>query len=168
MTAQFAVVVDVAHDRLFEVSSAGLVAEVDHVRRGPAVRYHRVALNGRPFSAAWSGGGRIALWGQDGLGTIDTRTWTTHSLAPAIVGAVGTPFGLAAWSEQGITVYRPAGTVRLHALAGLAVQSAQSVGDYLYAQSGARRYAINLRTGVTYGPLSARATIVTPGFVSIP
>ena len=56
---------------------------------------HSVALKDRQFKAAWAGAGRIALWGEDGLGTIDTRTWTTHAIAPGVTGAVATRYGIA-------------------------------------------------------------------------
>jgi hypothetical protein len=171
--APFAVVADVAHDRLFAISSAGLVAEIDRVRdldRPPRVRYHRVDLNGRPFEAAWAGAGRIALWGRDGLGTIDTRTWKTRTVAPGVTGAIATRFGLAAWTDDpadGLTVYRPDGQKRLHVLAGKPVDAAQTVGGYLYVDADAL-YSIDLRTGRVLGPLRSDAMIITPTLVSIP
>jgi len=95
-SAPFAVVADVARDRLFAISSAGLVAEIDHVAKTPSISYHSVDLNGQPFNATWAGYGKIALWGEDGLGMIDTRSWTTQAVAPNVTGAVATPLGLAA------------------------------------------------------------------------
>ena len=77
------------------ISSAGLVSEIDRIDSrdpGPRVRYYPVDLNGRPFKAAWAGQGRIALWGQDGLGTIDTRNWTTHHIADRVTAALATPW----------------------------------------------------------------------------
>jgi hypothetical protein len=169
-TAPFRVVADALRDRLFVIAAAGLVAEIDHVARRPHITYHMVALNGRPFEAAWAGVGRIALWGQNGLGTIDTRTWTTQPVAAGVTGAVATPFGLAAWTDNplgGLTVYRPDGSSRLHVLAGKAVRAARAVGGYLYVDADAR-YSINLRTGKVTGPLPSDATIITPTLVSIP
>ena len=142
-SAPFRVVADVAHSRLFAISSAGLVAEIDRIgdpRRRERVRYHRVELNGRSFDAAWAGAGKLALWGNDGLGTIDTRTWKTHHIAPGVVGAVATPFGIAAWGDpaDGLTVYRPDGRMRLRVLVGKRIASAQAVGGYLYVDTSAR------------------------------
>ena len=65
-SAPFQVVADVAHDRVYVVSSAGLVAEVDRIAdidRQPRVRYHRVTLNGRPFQAMWAGAGKYRALG---------------------------------------------------------------------------------------------------------
>jgi len=170
--APFRVVADIAHDRLFAISSAGLVAEIDRIARTPRVRYHRVDLNGRPFEAAWAGAGKIALWGRDGLGTIDVSTWSTRAVASGVTGALATPYGLAAWTADaadGLTVYRPDGTRRLRVLVGKRIHAAVAVGDYLYADVGAgARYSINLRTGKVVGPLPNDATIVTPTLVSIP
>jgi hypothetical protein len=171
--APFAVVADVAHNRLFAISSAGLVAEIDRIGdldRPPRVRYHRVDLNGRAFAAAWAGGGKIALWGKDGLGTIDIRTWKARAVAPAVTGAIATRFGIAAWTDDsadGLTVYRPDGGKRLHVLAGKQIRAAQTVGDYLYADADAR-YSIDLRTGKVVGPLRSDARIISPTLVSIP
>ena len=174
-SAPFTVVSDVARNRLFAISSAGLVAEIDRLgdpRRPPRVRYRPVALNGRSFAAEWAGDGRIALWGKDGLGMIDTRTWTTHSIAPSIRDAVATRFGIAAWTNDpadGLTVYRPDGRQRLRVLVGKQVKAGRAVGDYLYADTAdAARYSINLRTGKVSGPLPTAATILVPDLVAIP
>ena len=35
--------------------------------------------------------------GANGLGTIDTRTWTTKPVAPAATGAIATPHGIVTW-----------------------------------------------------------------------
>jgi hypothetical protein len=152
--APFAVVGDVARSRVFAISSAGLVAEIDRVNElnpSPRVRYHSVDLNGRPFHAAWAGDGRIAVWGEDGLGTIDTRTWTTHAITGPVAGAITTPFGIAAWTDNpadGLTVYRPDGGQRLRVLAGKRIKTASALGGYLYADTvGHARYSINFRTG---------------------
>jgi hypothetical protein len=98
--APFQVVADVAHDRLFVLSGGGLVAEVDRVGHRPHITYHTVSLNGQPFEPARAGDGRIALWDQDGLGTIDTRSWTTHPIASGVTDAVATQYGLAAWTND--------------------------------------------------------------------
>ncbi len=181
LSAPFHVVTDIAHDRLFAISSAGLVARIDHLfgtpepdfgGRKPAVSYHRVALNGRPFEAAWAGSGKIALWGQDGLGTIDIRTWRTRAVAPGVTGVVATPFGLAAWTHdpaEGLSVYRPDGSRRLRVLAGKRIQAARAVGSYLYADTDTNtRYSVNLRTGKVTGPLPNNAEIIAPTLVPIP
>jgi hypothetical protein len=171
--APFDVVSDVARDRAFAISSGGLVAEIQplfDVTRRPRTRYHRVDLNGRTFEAAWAGGGKIALWGEDGLGTIDTRTWKTRSVARDVTDAVATPLGLAAWnknSADGLTVYRPDGKARFRGLVGKRVSIAFAVGDYLYPDADNARYSIDLRTGQVVGPLR-RARIIVPDLVSIP
>ena len=173
--APFGVVGDVARSRVFAISSDGLVAEIDRIKdvdRGPRVRYHQVDLNGRPFQAAWAGANRIALWGEDGLGTIDTRTWTTHAIAAHVTNAITTPFGIAAWTDNpadGVTVYRPDGTQRLRVLAGKRIKTAQAVGDYLYADTVKHaRYSVNLRTGEVIRTLRQDATILVPDIVAIP
>jgi len=173
-SAPFQLVADVAHSRLFAVSSAGMVAEIDRfgdLRRKPRVRYHRVALNGRPFAATWAGAGKLALWGKDGLGTIDTRTWSTQAIAPGVTGAVATPFGLATWTADpadGLTVYRPDGRRRLRVLAGKRIHTTVAVGGYLYADVADDRYSVDLRTGKVTGPLSRDARILAPDLVAIP
>ena len=171
-TAPFRVVADVAHHRLFAISSAGLVAEINRPDNGARIRYHPVNLNGGLFEAAWAGAGKIALWGKDGLGTIDTRTWTTQAIAAPVEGVVATPFGLAVWSDDPAPadVYRPDGRKRLRVLPGHRIESAQAVGEYLYADTDAfkARYSINLRTGKVRGPLRRNATILVPDIVAIP
>jgi hypothetical protein len=166
----FGVVADVAHDRLFAISSAGLVAEVDHVAaKQPSISYHTVDLNGKPFHATWAGGGKIALWGEDGLGTIDTRTWTTQAVAPKVAGALATALGLAAWAADpadGLTVYRADGSKRLQVLIGTPIRTVQALGNFLYVDAG--RYSVDLRTGKVFGPTKQRATVVTPTLAPIP
>jgi hypothetical protein len=165
-SSPFRVVADVAHGTAFVVSSGGLVAKV-----GAKVAYHRVPLNGKEFEAAWAGSGKIALWGEDGLGTIDTRTWTTHAIAPGVTGALATPYGIAAWTKtpDGIAVYRTDGSRRLQLLAGKQVKTAVTVGAYLYADtSTGARYSVDLRTGKTTGPLPPSAQIVIPSYAVIP
>ena len=174
-SAPIRLVADVARSRLFAISSAGLVAEIDRIgdpRRRERVRYHPVELNGRYFDAAWAGGGKLALWGPDGLGTIDTRTWKTHHIASGVGGAVATPFGIAAWGDPsaGLTVYRPDGRMRLRV--PLEVHSAQAVGAYLYVNLGEidSQYSVDLRTGKVVGPLRPDVVlwIPRPDLVAIP
>jgi hypothetical protein len=170
--AQFRVVTDVLNDRVFVVTSTGRIARVSRASAAePRVDYRSVELNGRPFEAAWAGAGRIALWGADGLGTIDTRTWTTHAIAPGVVGVIATRNGIAAWTDSpdGLSVYRPDGNRRLRLLEGTQVTAARAIGDYLYADTRRNaRYAIDLRTGRVVGPLETRARIIGPSFVTLP
>ena len=173
--APYSLVADVAHDRLFSISSAGLVAEIDridHSHRAPRVRYHPVGLNGRRFKAAWVGQGRIALWGEDGLGTIDIRTWTTQAIAPHVTGAVATPFGIAAWTDgpaDGLTVYRPDGRKRLRVLEGNGSRPPEpSAATSTPTPTDNARYSINLRTGKVSRTLRPDARILVPDLVAIP
>ena len=162
--APFKVVSDALRHRVFVVSSAGLVAQIENVARKCKVTYHRVPLNGRSFKAAWAGGNRIALLGESGLGTINVGNWTTHHIAPAVTGTVATKFGLAAWTSNpadGVTLYRPDGRMMWRLLEGKAVRSAVTVGDYLYVDADAR-YSVNLQTGAVFGPVASDVTIVTP------
>jgi hypothetical protein len=168
-SAPFEIVADVARDRLFVISSAGVVAEVDHVAKRPSISYHTVELNGKPFDATWAGGSKIALWGEDGLGTIDTRTWTTEAVAANVTGAVATPMGLAAWTADpadGLTVYRSDGSKRFQVLIGTPIRTVQALGDFLYVDAG--RYSVDLRTGKVFGPTQRRTMVVTPTFTPIP
>jgi hypothetical protein len=91
---------DIVHDRLYLLRRDGTIAEIDDVGGRPRVTYHHVDLNGKPFQAAWAGHGRIAIWGDDGLGTIDTRTWTTHALAEDVHAALMTRYGIVGWTED--------------------------------------------------------------------
>jgi hypothetical protein len=171
--APFRVVSDVAHDRVFAISSAGLVAEIDHIARRPRVSYHRVDLNGRRFEAAWAGAGKIALWGADGLGTIDTRTWKTQAITPTFPEAVATRFGIAVRSSEpadGLTVYRPDGKVRFRVLVGRVITGQlQAVGEYVYVGlAGGARFSVNLSTAQVVGPLYSPARIIGPTLVPIP
>jgi hypothetical protein len=172
MAAPRRVVTDVAHDRIFVISSGSVVAQIRNIGRKPRVTYHRVDLNGRPFEAAWAGTGKVPLWGADGLGTIDTRTWKTRALAVGVEQVVTTPFGIAAWSTNpgdGLAVYRPDGTKRFQVLVGRQIRSVQAVGGYLYAETHVRsRFSVNLRTGGVVGPLYQTGSIITPTLVSIP
>lgn len=163
------VVADVANDRLYAISSAGTVARVDNASGRPSVSYHRVELNGRAFSAEWAGGSRIALWGPDGLGTIDTRSWTTKAVAQAAVGVVATPYGLVTWTggRSGVTIYRADGTRRFTTMPAAIVRSAEAVGRYLYVVAG-RRYAVDLVTGRVVGRVRRDARIAQPSFLALP
>src|SRR5262249_11130062 len=136
----------------------------------PSISYHTVDLNGQAFTATWAGGGKVALWGNDGLGTIDTRRWTTKAVAPNVTGAVATPLGLAAWTANradGLTVYRTDGSPRLHVLAGKPITSVTTLGNYLYVTADGE-YSVDLRSGKVYGPVAPRVVIVTPSFVPNP
>lgn len=168
-SAPMRVVADVAADRLYAISSSGVVARVDRVSGQPRVSYHRVPLNGRPFEAAWAGRGRIVLWGEDGLGTIDTRTWTARAVTPTASDVVVTPFGVASWvrGAGGIAVYRPDGTLRFQALTNGAVRSAESLGRYLYVRAGSR-YAIDMREGRVVGRVRDDVRIARPSVVALP
>jgi len=170
--ARFQVVADVLADRVFVVTTAGQIARISRASSAkPVVDYRSAELNGRPFEAAWAGAGRIAVWGEDGLGTIDTRTWTTHAIAGGITGAIATRYGIAAWTggPDGLSVYRPDGSRRLHLLEGTHVTVARATGVYLYVDTTLEtRYAIDLRTGKSVGPLETRAQIIEPSFVTIP
>ena len=112
------VVADALHDRAFVFSRDGTVAQVDRISTTPRVTTHHVDLNGRGFEAAWAGQGKIAVWGEDGLGTIDTRTWTTQSVDAEARSALATPHGIVAWAYggPGVRVYRPDGTLRFTVL----------------------------------------------------
>jgi hypothetical protein len=163
----FRVVADVAHDRVFVVFNAGVVAEVV----GTAVTYHHVGLNGRDFQAIWAGHGQIALWGADGLGIIDTRTWQTRALAPAATGAVATRYGIVTWSSNaadGVAVYVPNGERRLHVLTKKQVVNVTALGRYAYARdTEGSQYAIDLKTG-RVRRIRADAELVVPTLVAIP
>src|SRR5207237_3524803 len=98
------------------------------------------------------------------------RTWTTQAVAPNITGAVATPLGLAAWTNDpaaGLTVYRSDGSARLQVLAGKPIRAVTAFGNYLYVYAD-HQYSVDLRTGKVVGPLATRATVVTPAFVPIP
>ena len=155
------VVADVAGDRVFVVYSAGTVAQVDH-----GVTYHPVALNDREFDAVWAGHGQIAVWGRDGLGIIDTRTWSTRSLAPAARGAIPTNFGLVSWSgADGLSVFAPDGHRRLHVLKGKTIHHVSALGRYAYAHVGSKQFAIQVKTG-RVRPIRSDATVVVPTLVT--
>jgi hypothetical protein len=163
----FAVVADVTRGRVYPVFNAGIVAKVV----GNAVTYHPVKLNGRAFSAIWAGHNEIAFWGADGLGIIDTRTWTTHAFAPAATGAVATRYGIVAWNADatdGVSVYSPNGRRRLHVLSKKQVVKVTALGRYAYAHtSEAKQYAIDLITG-RVRVIRADAELAVPTLVSIP
>ena len=171
-SAPYQIVSDILEDRLFVITSTGQIARISRASTSkPLVDYHQVGLNGANFAAAWAGNGRIALWGKDGLGVIDTRTWTTRASAAGVTHALPTRHGIAAWTSglNGLAVYRSGGGRRLHLLKGRKITSATALGVYMYVDTAAgTRYAIDLRTGSTVGPLKTRAQIVTPTYVTIP
>jgi hypothetical protein len=159
------IVVDTLGDRVFVVYAAGVVAVLD----GDGISYHSVQLGGGDFEATWAGNGMIALWGANGLGVIDTRSWTTSSLAPAATGAAATPFGLVAWNANaadGATVFARDGR-RLHVLAGQTVRDVAAFGRYAYARVAARQYSVDLTTG-RVRRIRADATVAIPSLVSLP
>ena len=174
------VVADVLHDRVFVISRDGTVAQVDRIGTTPRVTTHHVDLNGRGFQAAWAGQGMIAVWGQDGLGTIDTRTWTTQSV-DAEARSSTTPYGIVSWVYEtpGVRVYRPDGSLRFTALADENIKSPYDdrgvpksvppvvVGRYLYIV-GNRRTTIDLAAGRVVGPARLDAKLAAPSYVPIP
>jgi hypothetical protein len=165
--AAFAVAADTHRDRFFVLSAGGLIAELDHVEE---LSYHSVTLSGHRFQAAWAGRGRIALWGADGLGLIDTRDWSAHAVAPAVTDVIPTASGLVAWNrngDDGLAVYRPDGSLRFRRLTGKAVGFVVSLGLYAYVTVG-DRFSVNMRTGRVSGPLASKARIVVPDIVDIP
>lgn len=162
-------VADVYHDRLFVVTTTGDVARVD--LDSARTSYHHVALSGRPFQAIWAGRGRIALWGADGLGIIDTRTWTSRALLPDATGAAATPDGLVAWHKNattGLDVWLNSTGKHLRILAGKPVRGVQAYGHYAYAHTTNRTYSVDLRTGHVRGPYARLARIVLPTLVLVP
>ena len=131
--------------------------------------YHRVSLNGRQFEAAWAGRGRIALWGADGLGAIDTRTWTTKAIAPAAAQVVATPSGIAVWGggETGLRVYQADGTLRFVTLGKQTIRDAEAVGRYLYVRAD-QRYAVDLAGGRVVGRVRDDARLARPSATPLP
>jgi hypothetical protein len=161
------VVADAQRDRAFVVSSGGVVARVDRIGRSPRVTYHRVALDGSPFEAAWAGGDRIALWGEHGLGTIDVRTWETNAIASGIDHALATPYGILGWgADGGLAAYRPHGGLRFRVLVGLRVRSVVALGRYAYVRAG-RRYTVDLETGRVLGRAQENVELAQPSYVAI-
>lgn len=148
----------------------------------PRVSYHHVDLNGRDFQAAWAGQGRIVLTGVDGLGTIDTRTWTTQAISPVGGPILTTPYGIVNWTPgaEGIRVYGPDGILKFTALQHHVVQASErngrpvagwippvALGRYLYI-SADRRTTIDLATGRVIGPARKDAQPAAPSYVPIP
>jgi hypothetical protein len=173
---------DVAHDRLYMLTDDGRIAEIDHVCGRPQIAYHQVALSGKPFQAAWAGHGQIMLSGEDGLGTIDTRTWTTHALLADVVVAEPTPYGIvvASPSAGGVSVYRPEGGRRFTVLGGMTVDYGTGTapwslpdrlvvsGRYLYVLAGGHRYTIDLTDGRVLGRARDDALLALPSYVPLP
>ena len=179
---EYPAVADVLHDRFFLISKDGTVAEVTNVSSTPRVSYHHVDLNGRDFRAAWAGQGRIVLTGADGLGTIDTRTWTTQAISPDGGSILTTPYGIVNWTPdaEGIRVYRPDGTLKFTVLDHQVVQASERngrpvpgwippvvLGRYLYILAG-HRTTIDLATGRVIGPARPDARLAVPSYVPIP
>lgn len=161
----FRVVGDVAHDVVYVVYSAGIVAKV-----GETVTYHKVQLNGRPFDAIWAGHHEIALWGADGLGIIDTRTWQTRAIAPEATGAVASRYGIVTWDSTttGVDVYASNGTRRLHVLRSKGIENVTARGRYAYARTAEpKQFAIDLKTGRVRA-IRGDAELAVPSVVSIP
>jgi len=175
----YQLVADVAHDRLYIPSTSGLVTEIDQLGGRHTISYHPVTLKDASFGAAWAGQGRIALWGEDGLGTIDTRTWTTNAISTDQM-ALPTPFGIVAWTYDapgGISVFRPDGSRRFTVFADTTIPSwggvrglgPIAVGPYLYVVAGDHhRYAIDLRTGHLVGRTRDGVRLAAPSYVPIP
>ena len=177
------VVADALHNRAFVISLDGAVAQVDRISTTPLVTTHHVDLNGRGFRAAWAGQGKIAVWGPDGLGTIDTRTWTTQSVDAKARSALATPYGIVCWAdgEPGVRVYRPDGTLRFAVLEderitrwyddqGKRVPGYSTpvvVGRYLYIV-GDERASIDLVSGRVVGRPRPDARVAAPTLVPIP
>jgi hypothetical protein len=95
------------------------VAQIDRISRSPRFTYHSIDLDWRRLNGvAWAGQGKIAVWGKDGLATLDTLTLTTHSVDATTRAALATPHGIVAWAygEPGVRVYRPDGTLRFTVL----------------------------------------------------
>ena len=79
--------------------------------------------------------------------------------------------GIAAWTDgpDGLSVYRPDGSRRFRLLEGIRVTAARAIGAYLYVDTALKtRYAIDLRTGKSVGPLKTSAQIIGPSFVTDP
>jgi DNA-binding beta-propeller fold protein YncE len=126
-------------------------------------------LGGGDFEAAWAGNDRIAVWGANGLGVIDTRGWTTSSLAPAATGAAATRYGIVAWNANaadGATVFARDGR-RLHVLTGKTVRHVAAFGRYAYARVAASQYSVDLTTG-RVRRIRADAAVEIPSLVSLP
>ena len=57
----------------------------------------------------------------------------------------------------------------LRLIDGTDVTAARAIGAYLYVDTALKsRYAIDLRTGTSVGPLRTSAQIIRPSFVTIP
>ena len=179
--------VDHSNDRLFVISAAGMAADIPRGGSGPSISYHSVTLPSPPNgttprrSAAWLGSNTLALWGSDGDGAswtpagltfIHTNTWTTQMVDPAVTNAVAAGDALVAWTDtpDGIAVYAPSGE-RFRALLGHQISDVAASTNYAYvsadcftpsANSSCLRFAVNLHTGRTTGPLRSHATPILP------
>jgi hypothetical protein len=104
-SAPFAVVTDVARDRLFAISSGGLVAEIDDVGSNhSSISYHTVDLNGQPAVT-----GAVAT-------PLGLAAWTSD---PA----------------DGLSVYRSDGSRRLQLLVGKPIRAVRAFSDFLYVNA---------------------------------
>jgi hypothetical protein len=169
---------DVAHDRLYMLTDDGTIAEIGHVCERPQIEYHHVVLSGKPFQAGWAGRGQIALWGQDGLGTIDTRTWTTNALAADVLSALPTRYGIVVVPTApagGVSVYRPDGGRRFTVLGGMTIDNRTAwgpdplvvFGRYLYVIAGGHRYTVDLTDGRLLGRACGDARLAVPSYVAL-
>jgi hypothetical protein len=169
----FRVVPDVLRGRLYFVSSGGVVVDgEDHPSAAANWPSHEVDLNGQEFQAAWAGDGKIALWGHDGLGTIDVRSWKTNSIigGTEVTDAVATRYGIAAWTalkSDGLAVYRPDGTRRFTVLKGQTILKAENLGRYLYVNA-THRYAMDLARGTVIGRVPDNVRLALPSYTAIP
>lgn len=170
---------DVAHDRLFMLTNNGAVAEIDHVGGQPQIHYHQVTLSGQTFQATWAGQGRIALLGADGLGTIDTLSWTAQSLDAQAQMVLPTPYGIVVVEDAsvgGISVYRPGGGRRFTALAGMTIGDPSdrgpdplvALGRYLYVVADGHRYTVDLASGHVLGRARYNVRLALPSYVPMP
>jgi hypothetical protein len=164
---------DPRRDRVFVISGAGVVAEVDLAPQmfglPPNVSYHQVPLNRWPVKAAWAGNGQIAVWGAGGLARIDTGDWSVHPIDADVTDVIATQHGLVTWQRggsDGLAVYRPGGALRFRVLRGRSVGSVASLGPYAYVNAGGR-FSVNLRNGRIAGPLKSRARPILPDLVGI-
>jgi hypothetical protein len=180
---EYPAVADVLHDRIFLISKDGTVAEVNDVSATPRISYHHVDLNGRDFRAAWAGQGRIVLSGADGLGTIDTRTWTTQAISSEGDSVLHTtPYGIIVYTfgRPGVRVYSPDGTLKFTVLQDQVLREPEKagrpvagwiapvvLGRYLYIFAN-RRVAVDLSAGAVVGPVRADADLALPSYVPIP
>ena len=168
-----AVAVDARRNRMFLVSSTGLVAIVN--LKTFAITTRAVALPPEvhpegSYRVAWAGGGQLALWGNSGLSAIDTRDWSARLIDPQVREVRVGANALLAWNGEdatGVTVYSADVTLRFRALEGRRVSEVGVTARYAYVDASGR-FSIDLRTGRIRGPLASRATPILPDFLSLP